>query len=98
MQHALKHTASSANRKVDVNMQILNQVRDHAGASGSQPFNEELINGTRGFEGHYPTNYTSGDLEAFQLLREYYRKPTENLKELVTTLYPHQNFTLELES
>lgn len=80
-------------------MQILNRIREHAGISGSQVFTEELINGTRGFNGYYDHNgFTDDDREALRLLREYYRKPMEDLKALVATLYPHNNFTLELES
>lgn len=80
-------------------MQILNKIRDHAGLEGSQPFTSELINGTRGFNGKYQGDgFTDDDLHALQLLREFYRKPMEDLKALVATLYPHQHFTLELES
>lgn len=80
-------------------MQILNQVKEHAGISDLLPFTDELINGTKGFNGNYDKEgFTPDDLEAFRLLREYYRKPMDDLKALVATFYPHQNFTVALES
>jgi hypothetical protein len=80
-------------------MQILNQVRDHAGISGAPDFTEDLVNGTQGFNGNYAKGkFSTDDLEAFRLLRDYYRKPMEDLKSLIAALYPYQNFTLGLES
>lgn len=58
-----------------------------------------MIEGTKWFNGNYVhKGFTEGDLEALQLLREFFRKPMEDLHALVATLYPHQNFTLDLES
>jgi hypothetical protein len=80
-------------------VQVLNNIVDFAGLSGSQTFTKELIAGVRGFPGGYKTtNFTAEDNAAMHLLREYFQKPQEDLKALVDTLYPHINFTVHLES
>ena len=80
-------------------MQILNDIRRHVGIENAEVFTEDLINGTRGFNGNYAgEGFTEDDVQALRLLREFYRKPMEDLKALIATVYPHQNFTLGLES
>ena len=79
-------------------VQVLNKLLGHAGLQSAQPFTPQMVKGHHGFMGRYSKNFTADEREALDLLREYFRKPQEDLQMLVDMLYPDLNFTVALES
>jgi hypothetical protein len=80
-------------------LQILNEVKNHAGLTQAAEFTEELINSTMGFSGNYNvSDFSVEDLTALNLLRHFYEQDQRQLHKLVNKLYPSSNFSVELES
>ena len=79
----------------------MNQILRHAevDTAAEQPFTPDMAAKSQGFNGGYDNSkFTDDDIKALRMLREHFRKDQEDLKALVDMLYPHLNFTVQLES
>lgn len=81
-----------------VSMQVLNRIIEFAGMAGAQQFTEEMVADVVGFPGNYTREWSANDSHALGLLREYFRQPQDDLKQLVDTFWPGENFHIEPES
>jgi hypothetical protein len=79
-------------------LQVLNQLLVHTGLKDEKPFTKDMIKDLHGFQGGYSHEFSADDQEGLRLLREFFRKPQEDLKSLVGLFWPHLNFTVAEES
>lgn len=80
-------------------VQVLNRIIPFAGIPGAEKFTAEMVNDKHGFPGNYnTTQFTANETAALAMLREFFRKPQEDLKELVDAVWPEAEFRIEYET
>ena len=82
----------------ELHAQVLNRIIDFADMSGAQLFTADMVDDLLGFQGNYSREFEENVTKGLDMLREYFRKPQEDLKELVDTFWPEDNFRIEPES
>lgn len=77
--------------------QVLNDILAFAGVSLEAEFTAAMLADVKGFNaaGH---EHTAGEREALAQLREFFRKPQQDLKRLVDTFWPDSGFDIDYES
>eukprot|EP00892_Ulva_mutabilis_P012326 jgi/Ulvmu1/9466/UM052_0034.1 len=86
-------------RDPEERIRVLNRIVDFSGMSGAQLFTDNMVAGLVGFQGNYSrADLSANDTLALGMLREYFRKPQEDLEALVNTFWPEGNFRIDPET
>lgn len=65
---------------------------------GAQLFTSDMVSDVTGFPGNYSSEFSANDTAALGRLRDFFRKPQEDLKNLVDTFWPEAEFRIEYET
>eukprot|EP00892_Ulva_mutabilis_P004466 jgi/Ulvmu1/2391/UM131_0002.1 len=76
----------------DQQVQILNQIRDHAGVSSVAPFTHEQIAKIKGFQGGPSAELVPEDAAAVELMHAAFDVAAPHLQRLMDTFFPEQSF------
>lgn len=80
-------------------VQVLNRIIQFTGMAGAQLFTPDMLNNVVGFPGNYTTAaFTANETQGLAQLREFFRKPQEDLRRLVHTFWPDEEFHIDYET